>query len=176
MPKALSLSLTGCNEAGRLRAARSFLRQGFVAAASFNLSGIVLDTWSHPSQEDISHYIVQTSDGLAFCVGPLWYQGYFGTAALHTVPKDLAAAGRYDEMELRGNFVLFIHTSDSALLLNDPLGFVRLYVSSDKSFYSTSWLAACVYKGRPDLDEAAVIPESKNVFITQTVAKSANIP
>lgn len=157
MLNALAVSLAGCSEPGWRRAAQSFQQQGFVPAAGFNWPNGMLHAWAHPAQRDVLDCRAQTGNGIACCVGPLWYRSRFGADALHKLLGDVTSSGRYDEMELRGNFALFLHTADCALLLNDPLGFVRVYVSADQCFYSTSWLATCAYMGCPDLDEAAAV-------------------
>jgi asparagine synthase (glutamine-hydrolysing) len=77
--------------------------------------------------------------------------------ALAALLDEVRAAGRIDENALRGNFALFIHAGDHVWLLNDALGFVRIYASADGCFFSTSWLAACAYLERVELDEASAI-------------------
>ena len=157
MINALSIFLAGGNPEGRIRAAHSLEQQGFAAATALNWSGGMLDTWTNPAQQNVTPCLVQTNDRMACCVGPLWYRNHFGIAALNTLLGEVVSNGSWDEAELRGNFALFIHAADCALLLNDPLGFVRLYVSADGRFYSTSWLAACAYVGTTEIDEAATI-------------------
>jgi hypothetical protein len=157
MLNALSVLLHGGNQDGYLRAAKSMERQGFEPASRFDWAGGVLGTWGHPAQRGVESCEVRTPTGVACCVGPLWYQGYFGNAALDLLLADLNAAGHIDEMALRGNFALFLRTQDHCLLMNDVLGFVRLYASPDGLFYSTSWLATCAYVGGVQLDEGAAI-------------------
>lgn len=155
MLNALSVLLDGENQDAQRRVARSMQRQGFVPAAHFTWDGGVLDAWSHPSQHDVENAEVRTPGGAAFAVGPLWYRGRFGTDALRRLLDDLDTTGRIDEMQLRGNFALFVHTPSHCLLLNDSLGFVRIYASADGRFYSTSWLAGCAYSGSVELEESA---------------------
>lgn len=155
MLNALSIVLRGTNEDGSQRAARSMERQGFVAASRFEWDDGVLNAWGHPAQQAVEDFDVRTPSGVACCVGPLWYRGRFGNSALGLLLDDITAVGRIDEMELRGNFALFLRSQTQSLLLNDALGFVRLYASPDECFYSTSWLATCAYAGRIDLDDSA---------------------
>lgn len=155
MLNAISVVLEGGDAAGACRAAGSMARQGFLSAPHFGWPNGALDAWIHPSQQGTENGMVETRFGRACCVGPLWYRGRFGSAALERLIEEVAATGRVDEGALRGNFALFLRTSNHCLLLNDVLGFVRIYVSPDKCFYSTSWLATCAYVGRVDLDEAA---------------------
>jgi len=155
MLNALSIYLGVGDPIGRLRALKSFERQGFVTDESFIWKEGVLDTWVHPSQSASDSCSIRMPAGYACCVGPLWYRGHFGGAALGLLIDEISEAGHMDEMELRGNFALFLHTDRYCVLLNDALGFVRLYVSPDKLFYSTSWLATCAYTGHVDLDETA---------------------
>jgi asparagine synthase (glutamine-hydrolysing) len=82
----------------------------------------------------------------------LWYRGRFGAAALRLL---INKTSEIDETELRGNFALFIRKSRYCVLMNDALGLVRVYVSPDRGFYSTSWLATCAYAGRVEIDEHA---------------------
>lgn len=155
MLNALSVLLHGGHQVGYLRAARSMERQGFYPVSRFDWAAGALNTWGHPSQRDVENCEVRSSFGVACCVGPLWYRGHFGSAALDLLLVDLTATGHIDEMALRGNFALFLRTKDHCLLLNDVLGFVRVYASPDGLFYSTSWLATCAYAGRVRLDEVA---------------------
>ncbi|TPG50560.1 asparagine synthase [Rhodanobacter glycinis] len=155
MLNAISVLLHGGNQDGYRRAARSMGRQGFESASRFEWMGGVLDAWGNPSQRSVENFAVRTSSGVACCVGPLWYRGRFGNPALDLLLVELGGVGRIDEMELRGNFALFLRTHDHCLLMNDVLGLVRLYASPDVFFYSTSWLATCAYAGGVALDEVA---------------------
>lgn len=157
MLNALSVALHDANRDGSQRAARSMERQGFVSASRFEWDGGALSAWAYPTQQGVDNFDVHTSSGDACCVGPVWYRGRFGNPALGLLLDDITAAGQIDEMELRGNFALFLRSQAWCLLLNDALGFVRVYASPDERFYSTSWLATCAYAGQTELDEAAAI-------------------
>lgn len=157
MLNALSIALSDANEAGTLRAAKSMARQEFVDASRADWHGGSLYTWSHPGQRAVENCEVQRGADTAACVGPLWYRGKFGRAALRLVLDDVRTKGVIDETALRGNFALFLRAGDQCLLFNDLLGLVRIYSSADGLFYSTSWLAACAYTGRAKLHEAAAI-------------------
>jgi len=155
MLNTLSVMLRGANRSGWLRAVRSMERQGFLPASGLEWDGGVWNAWTHPNQQAVENFDVGSPGGSACCVGPMWYRGRFGNAALELLLDDANAASRIDEMELRGNFALFLHAQGQCLLMNDALGFVRLYTSSDGLFYSTSWLATCAYAGGVELDESA---------------------
>ena len=155
MLNTLSVMLRSANPGGWLRAVRSMERQGFLPASSLEWDGGVWNAWTHPGQQAVENFDVRSAYGSACCVGPLWYRGRFGNVALGLLLDDANATGRIDEMELRGNFALFLHARGQCLLMNDALGFVRLYTSSDGLFYSTSWLATCAYAGSMELDESA---------------------
>lgn len=157
MLNALSVALAGRDEAGWQRAARSLQRQGFVATGTYAWPGGVITTWSCPGQREVPDQYVQTEDGMACCVGPLWYRGRFGVEALKVLLGDVRASGYVDEGALRGNFALFVHAGDPVWLLNDALGLVRVYASEDGCFFCTSWLANCAYLDRVELDEVAAI-------------------
>lgn len=157
MLNALSIMLRGAKDDGSQRAARSVERQGFVSASRFEWDDGVLSAWAHPAQQAVEEFDVRTPSGVACCVGPLWYRGRFGSTALRSLIDDINATGQIDELELRGNFALFLRGQVECLLLNDALGFVRWYASPDERFYSTSWLATCAYVGRIDLDDSAAI-------------------
>lgn len=154
MLNALSVLLRGANPQGLERAAQSMARQRFLPASHFEWDGGILTAWAHPAQQESENFELRADAGAAWCVGPIWYRGRFGNAALGLLLDDCAATG-IDEMELRGNFALFLRTRDQCLLVNDALGLVRLYVSPDGFFYSTSWLATCAYTSPVELDEAA---------------------
>ena len=157
MLNALSVFLSDGDPAGQARAASSFARQGFVPAVHFDWKGWRLSGWAHPAQQHVENCSVDTPLGTACCVGPLWYRGRFGAGALAVLLDEVRATRRIDESALRGNFALFLHTGDHVWLLNDALGFVRIYASSDGCFFSTSWLAVCAYLERVELDEASAI-------------------
>ncbi len=155
MLNALSVLLDDVDQSSRLRAEACMERQGFVHALDIDWSGGTLRAWAHPSQRGKDNFEIRTPSGVACCVGPVWYMGKFGSAALSLLLGDLGATGRIDEMELRGNFALFLCIGGKCVLMNDAPGFVRLYTSSDGFFYSTSWLAACAYTGPVEPDETA---------------------
>ncbi|WP_329743209.1 asparagine synthase C-terminal domain-containing protein [Dyella sp. A6] len=155
MLNALTVVLAEGDPVGLHRANDSMQRQGFVAAGRRQWNRGELRTWSQPGQERVEHFETTTSEGFACCAGPVWYRGSFGNDALRLILRDLDATGRIDEPEMRGNFALFVQTPVHCLLLNDVLGLVRLYVSPDRLFYSTSWLATCAYAGQVRLDETA---------------------
>lgn len=157
MLNALSVALRDDKPDGVARAAASMRRQGFVHALHFDWEGGALDAWSHPSQLASGNAELRTPAGCAVCVGPLWYRGRFGRAALPGVIEDIEARGSLDEMQLRGNFALFVHVRGHCILMNDALGFVRINASPDAKFHCTSWLATCAYAGPVEIDEAAAI-------------------
>lgn len=156
MLNAISIMLGNGNAAGAERAAKCLERQGFVSADfRHEWAGGALAGWSHASPGATNASSAVTHLGAACCVGPLWYRGRFGSAALAALIETVAATGKIDDGELRGNFALFICTGNHCLLLNDPLGFVRIYASADGRFYSSSWLATCAYAGSVEVDTAA---------------------
>lgn len=155
MLNALSVCLQGGDPDGQLRASRSFGRQGFVPAESFDWPGGRLDTWSHPSQSGTGDASIRVASGFACCVGPLWYRGRFASEALALMIDEVDHDRWLDETVLRGNFALFISKGTQRILMNDALGLVRIHASRDRQFYSTSWLTTCAYSGNVELDEAA---------------------
>lgn len=161
---ALSVCL-GDDAAAQARAVRSFEQQGFVPSFRRQWSGGSAQLWLNRERGGKAT-AVQTAYGTACSVGPLWYRGAFGQAALERLLFDATAAGdgaqgvdvripRIDETALRGNFALFLETSRGRWLLNDPLGFVRIHRSPDGNFHGTSWLATLAYAGTTTLDAAA---------------------
>lgn len=154
---ALSVSLAGGDAEGEARAERSFERQGFFRARRIEWDGGSVVAWGCPEQRQVEDGVVETASGTACCVGPLWYRGHFGRQALAALLDEVHATGRLDEGALRGNFALFLHAGGHAWLLNDALGLVRIHASADRCFFSTSWLAACAYLPRVDMDAGAAI-------------------
>lgn len=157
MLNALSISLVGATPGGRARAKQSLERQGFELVERFQWDGGVVHAWGHPAQISTEHVFARTPTGFACSAGPFWYQGKFGSEALESLLGAVGETSRLDETRLRGNFAAFVHNGHRAILLNDALGFVRIYASADRSFYSTSWLATCAYSGFVELDEAAAV-------------------
>lgn len=157
MLNALTVFLANGDPDGAARAVRSLERQGFSRAKRIESNDVVVAGWGHPGQGNVEDCIVQTAWGTACCVGPLWFRGHFGRRALTALLDEVRATGRLDENELRGNFALFISTGEHTWLLNDALGFVRIYVSADGCFFSTSWLAACAYLQRVEVDAASAV-------------------
>lgn len=149
------VALRGASEDGVRRAALSMARQGFIEGPRHTWRDGDLFTWQHPSQLGTENCTVELPSGAAFGMGPMWYRGRSGSHAAALLLKEAERNDTVDEMQLRGNFVLFLRTRDRCLLLNDAFGFVRIYVSSDAAFYSSSWLAVCAYAGSPDVDERA---------------------
>lgn len=154
---ALSVS-RGADEAAERRAVDSFARQGFTPSFRWQWGDGRLQLWLN-RERATSETAVKSVHGLACAVGTLWYRGAFGTAALERLLVDAAAAERQgpgiDESLLRGTFACFLETQRGRWLLNDALGFARIYRSADANFYSTSWLAARAYAATNVLDEEA---------------------
>lgn len=157
MLNALSVFLDHGDCAGEARAARSLERQGFSRVRRIEWDGGTVIGWGHPEQREFEDCVVKTPSGTACCVGPLWYRGLFGQRALDALLRDVQEVGRFDEVELRGNFALFLAAGEHTWLLNDALGFVRIHASADGCFFSTSWLAACAYLQTLELDAASAL-------------------
>ncbi|MDE2154337.1 MAG: asparagine synthase [Xanthomonadaceae bacterium] len=157
MLNALSILLASGDAEGEARAERSFERQGFFRARRIEWNGGSVVAWGCPGQQQVEDCAVETSSGSACCVGPLWFRGHFGRQALVALLDEVHATGRLEEGALRGNFALFLDAGEHTWLLNDALGFVRIYASTDRCFFSTSWLAACAYLQRAEVDAASAI-------------------
>ena len=157
MLNALSVFLANGDPAGEGRAACSLERQGFFRATRMEWGGGSVVAWGNPKQRQVEDCVVQTPLGAACCVGPLWFRGHFGRSALAMLLDEVRATGHLEEGALRGNFALFLNTGEHTWLLNDALGFVRIYASADRCFFSTSWLAACAYLQHVELDAASAI-------------------
>ena len=160
MTGALSVSLGG-EDAASARAARSLKDQGFAPGLRFAWNGGALQAWARPWQgargEADAGTGVETAAGFACCVGPVWYRGRFGADALRLLLDEVPTPAHIDPMQLRGNFALFMRKHGRSWLMNDALGFARIYGSSDGRFYSTSWLATRAFGGSSEIDEAAAI-------------------
>lgn len=168
MLNALTVSLAA-DAAATQRTTNSMRRQGFVAQAQFGWRGGVMQAWSNPLQHAEEALFVDCAQGVACAIGPIWYRGRYGNDALRQLLDEIARPGAHaggaepavappiEETELRGNFVLFLHAENRAWLLNDPLGFARIYTAGDGRFHSTSWLAARAWAEGTEIDEAAAI-------------------
>lgn len=157
MLNALSVFLANGDPAGEGRAACSLERQGFFCATRVEWGEGRVVAWGHPGQRQVEDCLVQTPLGAACCVGPLWFRGHFGRSALTMLLDEVRTTGHLEERALRGNFALFLDTGEHTWLLNDALGFVRIYASADRCFFSTSWLAVCAYLQHVELDAASAI-------------------
>lgn len=157
MLNVITIALEGADRAGVQRANESARRQGFAPAKTLEWEGGALEAWSCPSGKEVDDSDARTSAGVACCVGPIWYRGRFGRDALSVILRDIEGTGRIDELQVRGNYALFVRTKHRCMLMNDALGFVRIHASADRCFYSTSWLATCAYVGRVEVDEASAI-------------------
>lgn len=156
---ALSVSL-GDDEAAERRAYRSLELQGFTPSFHRSWDAGAVQVWvNHERGEGV--HAVHGPGGAACSVGPLWYRGAFGQEALLRLIADANSFDdgelHVDETALRGNFALYLETARGRWLLNDSLGFVRLYRSGDARFHCTSWLAARAYAAADDIDEAAAV-------------------
>ncbi len=154
---ALSVSL-GDDEAAERRACRSLELQGFTSAFRQQWGAGTVQAWANLERGEAIH-AVHEPDGIACSVGPLWYRGAFGQDALRRLIAEAGSGDandlRIDETALRGNFALYLETPRGRWLLNDSLGFVRIYRSPDARFHCTSWLAARAYAAANEIDEAA---------------------
>lgn len=157
MINALSVVLDNAKDDATRRVATSFERQGFVNIMQYKWRGGLLTAWCHVAQRHAENCIVPLTNGIACCVGPMWYRGDFGVLGLQRMIRDIQLREKYDEEVLDGNFAIFFHNGTQSWLLNDALGIVRIYASADNCFYSTSWLATCAYMGTPELHEEAAI-------------------
>jgi len=156
----LVVTLDG-DEPGVRRAERSLADQDLVCGFRFAWDGGEARVWQRAAQA-CAVESVTTAAGTACCVGPLWYRGRFGAQALECLLDDARAnagtGGPYiDEAGLRGNFAAFLYVDGRGWLINDPLGFSRIYCSADRRLHSTSWLAARAYAGTAEIDDAAAI-------------------
>lgn len=153
----ISVALDGASAEGVQRASESVHRQGFLWATELKWRNGSATAWSHPQERGSDNCEVRGEDGSALGVGPIWYRGQFGRAALPSLLRDVLAHGNIDPAQARGNYALLTVTGGQCLLMSDALGLVRIYASADQRFYSTSWLATCAYAGGVALDEAAAI-------------------
>lgn len=153
----MSVALDGASAEGVRQAAKSVRRQGFLVATEFKLQIGSATAWTHPQERDSDNCEVKGEGGSALGVGPIWYRGQFGRSALPLLLRDIATHGRVDPAQARGNYAMLATAGKQCLLMNDALGLVRVYISADQRFYSTSWLASCAYAGSVELDEAAAI-------------------
>jgi asparagine synthase (glutamine-hydrolysing) len=157
MLNALCIALAGADGAGVERATQSFRRQGFAATWRAAWPGGTTQAWSTPAQRAAANAVIERGPVQGCCIGPIWYRNGFGADALRLLLEDIEADRTPDETALRGSFVLFLKSSRRCILANDLLGFARIYISADRRFYSTSWLATCAYTGQVEIDPAAAI-------------------
>ncbi len=154
--------ICGADDRARERLVQSYARQGFALKKEHQWAGsrshFEALIWSHPSQDGESDTLVEDERGMACCVGTLWYRQSFGREALDRLLDEIRLQGKIDESSLRGSFAALLVLDDGpAWLLNDPMGFVRIYQTEDSLCYGTSWLAARAWNGSRDIDEAAAV-------------------
>jgi asparagine synthase (glutamine-hydrolysing) len=153
------ISIQDADPDGVERARTSMAAQGFAPAATLRWSQGAIEGWTRAGAAtgDLDNAILDSPAGRACVVGPMWYRTEFGRAACQRVLGDHAAGSTIDERDLRGSFALFVQSDHGALLINDPLGLVKIHSSSDGRFRSTSWLATRAYGGAREIDEMAAI-------------------
>lgn len=157
MLNALCVAIAGADSGGLERALGSLRGQGFEAPVRLSHVDIGVYAFSRDGQRAAATDSVRRDGAMACCIGPLWYRGRTGVEALESLLSEVEAAQPIDESALRGNFALVLGAGARSVLMNDLLGFVRVFGSPDGLFYSTSWLAACAYVGHVELDDAAAI-------------------
>jgi asparagine synthase (glutamine-hydrolysing) len=143
--------------AGIERARRSMAAQGFTPSKSLAWGKGLVETWTRDASTDAGGFIVDSAEGRACVVGPMWYRSVYGQAALHRALADCAVGSSIDERSLRGSFAMFVESRQGACLFNDPLGLVKIHTSADGRFRSTSWLATRAYAQAREIDEAAAL-------------------
>jgi asparagine synthase (glutamine-hydrolysing) len=151
------ISIQDADPAGVDRARAAMSAQGFMLAATLRWNQGVIEGWTREGSGDGDNAILDSPSGRACAIGPMWYRTEFGRAACEQILADHAAGSAIDEHELRGSFALFVQSNQGALLVNDPLGLVKIHSSADGRFRSTSWLATRAYGRSADIDEAAAI-------------------
>jgi asparagine synthase (glutamine-hydrolysing) len=157
MLNVMTIARDGASSDGVGRAMESVRRQGFLPATESRWQQGSATAWTHPQERDRENCEIKEAGGSALGVGPIWYRGQFGSAALSLLLRDMAVHGCIDPAQARGNYTILAAAGGQCTLMNDALGLVRVYISSDRCFYSTSWLASCAYAGSIELDEAAAI-------------------
>jgi asparagine synthase (glutamine-hydrolysing) len=151
------LSMQDADPAGVERARTSLAVQGFVRTTTLRSGNCVVEGWSQTLDADSNSFVVDSRIGQACAVGPIWYRAAFGRTALELILSDHAAGIAVDEKELHGSFALFVQSAHGAILINDPLGLVKIHLSADTLFQSTSWLAVRAYSHHHRVNEAAAI-------------------
>lgn len=151
---------------GVARAARSLEKQGFSPTLRLKLNNGVVEGWAMVpanasatganSQVVDNRDLVRTAAGMGCYVGTLWYRGRFGAAALGPLLEEIGSPS-FDETLIRGSFALVLCKDGRAWMLNDPLGFARVYSSSKFDFHCTSWLATRAFDGNPSINQAAAV-------------------
>lgn len=157
MLNAISVARAGASVDGVRRGTTSIARQGFLRALDLDWPGGTVVAWRASVETDTPDSEIRGPDVSACCIGPVWYRGQFGRAALAAVLDDFGEHGKIEYSVARGNYALFVRAGTRCCFMNDALGFVRIYISADRCFCSTSWLAVCAYVGAVDLDDAAAV-------------------
>ncbi len=137
----------------------AFLRQGLREAVRVPVGeeGVAI---GYAAPGGASQNLVSTPDGCVASVGPMWYRGRAGEAALRAVLDEVGPAcdpDRLDRDAFLGSFTLFVARGARAVVLGDPLGLQRVFVRRDAGVVSTSWLAALQAGATRTLDRVAAL-------------------
>lgn len=96
-------------------------------------------------------------ESLIACVGTLFYKQRTGARALVDMWHDFRSPDRFDWTDLWGNYLVLVLKFGKVWMFGDPIGSVKLYHTTDKATWSTSFLACASNVRRHEVDRIGAI-------------------
>ena len=158
-----AMFVVACVDAARLgslekRADRSMREQGFDAPRVVRTKDAVLYWYPTPGAPGEAEQIRQVPEGqdCIGCVGTVFKDGVTGHAALDSILQEFSS----DDFRLSsigwGNYALAVFKGGNWWVLSDPLGMVKIYRTSDRAVWSTSWLCCADAADKRTIDPVGV--------------------
>lgn len=146
--------------AGRCAAALASLSaQGFEQPREFRFEGGSLYWFATPGNPgSVAQFQCIGADGdFVACVGTLFHRNRTGAQALHALWQDFTVPDAFAWDALWGNYLVVLSKAGKTWAFGDPVGMVKLYRTTDRAVWSTSWLACAACAGSDGIDRIGLI-------------------